>query len=43
MDIITQMLLIGGTCIATTCLGIYWGIMIGTGQVRWLKVTRKRK
>ena len=43
MDLTTQLLHIGAVCIATTCLGIYWGIMIGTGQVRWIKVARKRK
>jgi hypothetical protein len=43
MDLTAQLFLIGGICIAGTCLGIYLGIMIGTGQVRWLKVTRRRK
>ena len=43
MDLTAQLFLIGGTCIATTCLGICWGIKIGTGQVRWIKVTRRRK
>jgi hypothetical protein len=43
MDIIGQMLIIGGVCIATTSFGIYWGIMIGTGQVRGIKVTRRQK
>lgn len=37
-----DMILTGFLCIASTCLGIYWGIMVGSGQVRWIKVTRRR-
>lgn len=38
-----DLLIIGFACIASTCLGIYWGLLAGSGQVRWIKVTRKRK
>lgn len=38
-----DLLIIGFSTIASTSLGIYWGIKVGTGQVRWIKVARKRK
>ena len=43
MDLTTELFLIGAVCITTTCFGIYWGIMIGTGQVKWIKVRRRVK
>lgn len=37
-----DLLVIAVTCIASTCLGLYWGVLIGTGQVSWIKVTRRK-
>ena len=43
MDLTTQLFLIGAVCIATTSFGCYWGVKIGTGLVRWIKVRRRAK
>ena len=40
---IMDLLIIGFVCIASTSLGIYWGIKAGTGQVSLKKGARKRK
>jgi hypothetical protein len=37
-----DLIVIGVTCIASTCIGLYWGVLIGTNQISWLKTTRRK-
>ena len=37
-----DILVIVVTCIASTCLGLYWGVLIGTNQISWIKTTRRK-
>jgi hypothetical protein len=37
-----ELILVGVTCIASTCIGLYWGVLIGTNQISWLKTTRRK-
>ncbi len=37
-----ELILVGVTCIASTCVGLYLGVLIGTNQISWLKTTRRK-
>jgi hypothetical protein len=37
-----DILVIVVTCIASTCFGIYWGALIGSGQMSWINVTKRK-